>query len=111
MLEKEQRLIEICQKVTDLYDEYSEELSLFGERLVSTSGQNKLVHWNYYLIKSGDGQKNLMQFTHSDYKWLKDLELIWSNSYTGIHQYIICDFRMNQVRKYLKYHSEDYVEY
>lgn len=101
----QRRLFDICQAVKQL-SEGGNLISVFGERLVDyTKRSEPYVYWHYYVIENGNGQKEIFQLSNFDIARLKGESLLFGNSYSGIHQYVIFDFDMNKVNEYIsRYH-------
>ena len=100
----QRRLFDICQAVKQLSEDGSL-ISVFGERLVNHVNQNEsYVYWHYYVIRNGNGQKEIFQLSNYDIARLKGESLLFGNSYSGIHQYVIFDFDMCKVNEYLSHY-------
>lgn len=99
------RLFDICQAVKQLSEDGSL-ISVFGERLVNHVNQNEsFAYWRYYVIRNGNGQKEIFHLSNYDVIQLKSESLLLGNSYSGIHQYVIFDFDMDKVNEYMsRYH-------
>lgn len=99
------RLFNICQAVKQLSEDGSL-ISVFGERLVNHVNQNEsFAYWRYYVIRNGNGQKEIFHLSNYDVIQLKSESLLFGNSYSGIHQYVIFDFDMDKVNEYMsRYH-------
>ena len=98
-------LFDICQAVKELSEDGSL-ISVFGERLVNHVNQNEsFAYWRYHVIRNGNGQKEIFHLSNYDVIQLKNESLLFVNSYSGIHQYVIFDFDMDKVNEYLsRYH-------
>lgn len=91
------RLFNICQAVKQLSEDGGL-ISVFSERLVNHVNQNEsCVYWHYYVIRNGNGQKEIFQLSNDDITRLKGESLLFGNFYSGIHQYVIFDFDMGQL--------------
>ena len=101
----QRRLFDICQAVKKLSEDGSL-ISVFGERLVNHVNQNEsFAYWRYYVIRNGNGQKEIFHLSNYDVIQLKNKSLLFGNSYSGIHQYVIFDFDMDKVDEYMsRYH-------
>lgn len=100
----QRRLFDICQAVKQLSEDGSL-ISVFGERLINHENQNEsYAYWRYYVIRNGNGQKEIFQLSDYDVARLKDESLLFGNSYSGIHQYVIFDFDMDNVNKYISHY-------
>lgn len=101
----QRRLFDICQAVKQLSEDGSL-ISVFGERLVNHVNQNEsYAYWRYYVIRNGNGQKEIFSLSNFAVILLKKESLLLGNSYSGIHQYVIFDFDMDKVNEYLsRYH-------
>lgn len=101
----QRRLFDICQAVKELSEDGSL-ISVFGERLVNHVNQNEsFAYWRYHVIRNGNGQKEIFHLSNYDVIQLKNESLLFGNSYSGIHQYVIFDFDMDKVNEYLsRYH-------
>lgn len=100
----QRRLFDICQAVKQL-SEGGNLISVFGERLVDyTKRSEPYVYWHYYVIRNGNGQKEIFQLSNYDIARLKGESLLFGNSYSGIHQYVIFDFDMDKVDEYMSHY-------
>ena len=98
------RLFDICQAVKQLSEDGSL-ISVFGERLVNHVNKNEpYAYQRYYVIRNGNGQKEIFSLSNFAVILLKRESLLLGNSYSGIHQYVIFDFDMDKVDEYILNH-------